>query len=390
MTREKKMRRDYEARCRDGEGDLFLEELQEALLEDKTLARKISVKAIAEEFLPNGREVVDSWNPRHGGSGAARLDNLMEDGSAVTSAVFGHINGQIVYSEVMKGFDDEQFVLSGIVPNVSTQFNGEQVPGIGRMGNIAEVIPEGKPYPRGGLNEDWMQSPTTEKRGMMIDLTREAIFFDRTNLLIERAAEIGKWLGYNKEVRLIDAFVDENETRHRYNWKNTVYATYQTSTPWDNVTASAALVDWTDIDEAEQTLAAILDPNTGTPILNIPKDLVVTRQNLYVARRIVSATEVRFGDGASSTSQTIGKNPVANYRVVSSQLLAARMATDTTWYLGDIAGTICYMENFPLKVDQAPVDSQAMWELDIAMSWKASERGAAWVKEPRKTTKCTA
>jgi hypothetical protein len=160
------------------------------------------------------------------------------------------------------------------------------------------------------------------------------------------------------------------------------------------VTASAALVDWTDIDEAEQTLASILDPNTGTPILNMPKDLVVTRQNLYTAKRITSATEITVSTPGFATTgnptQTKAGNPIANYRIISSQLLAARMATDTTWYLGDIARQIRYMENFPLQVEQAPVGSGDMWERDIAMSWKAGERGAAVVVEPRVTTKCTA
>lgn len=390
MTREKRMRRDFDLRVKDGEGELFLEEFAEAIAQDKNLRHRISFRRLLEEFVEGGREIVDSWNPEYGGHGAISLDSLMEDGTAVSTGVFSTITGQIIYTETMAGFDDEAFVFSNIVPNIPTKFNGEIIPGIGRMGDVAEVIPEGKPYPRAGLSEDWIKTPVTQKRGIMIDLTREAVFFDRTSDLIAKASELGRWLGYNKEIRLINAFIDENSTTHRYNWRDTAYASYQTSTPWDNVTASATLTDWTDIDEAEQTLAAILDPNTGTPILNMPKDLVVTRQNLYTARRIVNATEVRVGDGASNTTNTISSNPVTtNYRIVSSQLLAAQMATDTTWYLGDIARMIQYRENFPLQVEQAPVGSGDMWERDIAMSWKAGERGAAVVVEPRVTTKCT-
>lgn len=393
FSREKNMRRDYEAACRDGDGQLFLEQLGEAIETDNQLRHRISVRRLLEEFIPNGREVVDSWDPRYGGTGAAKLTDFLEDGSAVTSAAFSAITGQIIYSEVMAGFDDEQFVFSDIVPNTPTQFNGELIPGIGRMGDVAEAIGEGKPYPRAGLNEDWIRTPVTQKRGLMIDLTREAVFFDRTAMLLERAQELGHFLGLNKEKRLIDAFIDENVTTHRYNWKDTAYASYQTTSPWDNVTASSALVDWTDVDGAEQTLAAITDPHTGEPLMNMPKDLVVTRQNLYTAKRIVSATEINVVTPGFATStnptETRAANPISNYRIVSSQLLAARMATDTTWYLGDIARMIRYMENFPLQVEQAPVGSGDMWERDIAMSWKAGERGAAVVVEPRVTTKCT-
>lgn len=392
MTREKRMRRDYEARVRDGEGQLFFEEFGDAIAKDQNLRRRISFRRLLEEFVEGGREIVDSWDPAFGGHGAHRLD-LMEDGGAVSTAAFGNITGQIIYTETMLGFDDEAFVFSNIVPNVPTKFNGEVIPGIGRMGDVAEVIPEGKPYPRAGLNEDWIQTPQTFKRGLMIDLTREAVFFDRTGDLMTKAGELGRWLGQNKEIRLINAFIDENSTAHRYNWRGTTYASYQTSTPWDNITASNTLVDWTDIDNAEQTLAAIVDPNTGAPILNTPKDLVVARQNLYTAKRIVSATEITVTTPGYAVSgnptETKAANPIANYRIVSSQLLAAQMGTDTDWYLGDIARMLQYRENFPLQVEQAPVGSGDMWERDIAMSWKAGERGAAVVIEPRVTTKNT-
>ena len=393
MTREKRMRRDFELRAREGEGELFLEEFSDAIAKDKDFRRRISFRRLLEEFVDGGREIVDSWNPAHGGAGAYRIQSLLEDGASVTTAMFGNITGQIIYTEVMQGFDDEAYVFTDLVPNVSTKFNGEVIPGIGRMGDVAEIIPEGKPYPRAGLSEDWIQTPTTHKRGMMIELTREQVFFDRTSQLIEKAAEIGRWLGYDKEMRLINAFLDENETAHKYNWRGTIYDTYQSGTPWDNITSGNALVDWTDIDAAEQTLAAILDPNTGTPILNMPKHLVVARQNLYTARRIVDATEITVTTPGYATTgnptETQAANPIANYKIVSSQLLAAKMATDSDWFLGDISRQLRYMENFPLQVEQAPVGAGNMWERDIAMSWKAGERGAAVVVEPRVTTKCT-
>lgn len=396
MTREKRMRRDYDLRVKDGEGELFLEEFSLAIAEDKDLRRRISFKKLLEEFVEGGREIVDSWDPEYSG-GALALpsdSSLMEDGSAVHTGMFTAISGQIIFTEVMEGFDDEAFKFTDIVRNVPTKFQGERIPGIGRMGDVAAVIPEGKGPPRAGLTEDYRDTPMTEERGLMIDLTRRMVFFDRTGLVIERAQELGHWLGYNKELRLINAFIDENSTAHRYNWKGTIYATYQSSSPWDNVTASNALQDWTDIDNARQTLNAIRDPNTGSPIMNVAKHLVVTDQNLTTAQRIVNATEITVTTPgyalSGSPTETKAKNPVANYQIVSSQLLADQLATDTDWFLGDIEKTIEYRENFPLQVEQAPPGAGDMWEKGIAMSWKATEMGAASVREPRVTTKCTA
>ena len=57
---------------------------------------------------------------------------------------------------------------------------------------------------------------------------------------------------------------------NNYKWRGMSHNTYQTSTPWINVKGGNELVDWTDVDGAEQLLADILDPNTGEPISSWP------------------------------------------------------------------------------------------------------------------------
>ena len=151
------------------------------------------------------------------------------------------------------------------------------------------------------------------------------------------------------------------------------------------------LADWTSVDAAEQVLASIHDPWTGEPIMIQPKDLIVTRGKLYTARRIVTATEIQvvtpgFATGGSPT-RTMTPNPIQGYRIISSQLLGARMSLAsepaTDWFIGDVARAVNYMENFPLTVVQAPTNSEAEFQRDIVVQWKASERGAAAVVEPR-------
>ena len=358
-------------------------------LETKQLdLNRVSVRGLFEEFISGGREIVDSWNPRHGGGGI----NLTEAAGAVDTALFSNITGQIVYTRILQAFAAEEYVFSKIVPNIPTQFNGEKIAGISRIGDEAQVVPEGRPYPLVGVSEDYIQTPQTLKRGMIDALTKEAVFFDRTGVLLQRCGEVGEFLGLNKEKRLIDALLDQNVATHRYNWKGTTYATYQSAAQWVNVIASGnTLTDWTSVDAAEQVLAAIKDPWTGEPIMLQPKDLVVTRSKLYTARRIVTATEIEvvtpgFATGGNPT-KSMTPNPIQGYRIISSQLLGARMSLAsepaTDWFIGDIARGVNYMENFPLTVVQAPTNSEAEFQRDIVMQWKASERGAAAVVEPR-------
>ena len=67
------------------------------------------------------------------------------------------------------------------------------------------------PYPSLGLGEDYIDTPSTTKRGFIVPVTKEAIFFDRTHLILQRAAEVGEVLGLNKEKRLIDLLIGTDE-----------------------------------------------------------------------------------------------------------------------------------------------------------------------------------
>lgn len=369
--------------------------LREAIEQKHLRPTDFSVRELAETFVDDGREWVQSLNPYKSG-----VPLLEAGGAAVNTANFSNIFGQIAYTTTLEAFTDEEFLFSTLIPNEPTKFNGQKIPGMAKIGDEAEVVDEGQPYPIAGVSEDYIETPATKKRGLEVDVTREAIFFDNTGLLLTRCAEVGKYLGLNKEKRAIDCLIDENAGAvsmtaggHRYHWRGTSYASYQTSTPWDNVTATATLVDWTDMDEASQTLAAILDPFTGEPISNTPTDLVVTRQNLWIAQRIVNATEITVVTPGFATTgnptETKARNPVNRVAIHSTQLLAARMATDTTWYLGTVRRYARYMENWPLQVLQSDQNSEVGFTRDIVARYRADERGAYSVVEPRVMTKST-
>ncbi|MEQ8788873.1 MAG: hypothetical protein RIC55_21355 [Pirellulaceae bacterium] len=381
MIKARKLRRSLDAAIRDRRPDRFWSDLREALDKKQLRPTDFSIRQLFEAFVEEGRELADSFSPRQGG-GVALLE------AAVDTSAFSNISGQVVFTAVMEAFESEAFVFSSLVQTIPTQFNGEKIPGVGRLGDVAEPIGEGAAYPQVGLNEDWIETPETTKRGFIVPVTKEAIFFDRTNLLLQRAAEVGEFLGLNKEKRVLDCVIDENAAEHRYKWRGTTYATYQSSAPWDNVTTANALDDWTSIDAAEQTLNGITDPNTGEPVLVTPTHLIVAPRNLHAARRIVSATEIQSSAGGDQTMVT--RNPIDSYQIASSRLLASRMADDTDWFLGNPRKAFAYMQNWPVTVIQAPSNSEAEFTQDIVVRFKASERGAAATLEPRVMTRCTA
>lgn len=365
--------------------------LGEALQEGHLKAEDFSIREVAEVTL--GGERVRQMDPRSGSVG------LLEAGEGVDVTAFSNITGQVIQSRIMEAYTQEAFVVSKLVDTIPTRLDGEKIPGIGRISDeVAEVQP-GMPYPHLGFGEDYIETPQTTKRGFIVPVTREAIFFDRTHLVLQRAGEVGEVLGLNKEKRLIDVLIG---VTNNYKYKGTDYNTYSSTGTgvapdgdWINE-MTEELVDWTDVDAAEQLFADVLDPNTGEPVLVRATTVLVTPAYRHAAHRVFNAAEITYTEAGAPTDTTVA-NPLGNYRVVESRLAYRRViasgeaAADAKkwWFIGDFKKALAYMENWPITVTQSPPNSEAEFNQDIVVRFKASERGAAAVINPRYIVKST-
>jgi hypothetical protein len=338
-----------------------------------------------------GREWLDNLHPKRG-----RFVGLLEaDGSAVAFSAFSKITGQIFFTMTKDAYENEEFVFSKVVPNVTSEILGKEIiPNITSIGDEAGTVEEGEPYPYAGVSEDYQEIGRKTKRGDILAVTKEAILGDRTGFLLERCSKLGYWLGVNKEKRVIDCIIDENGRAasivsggHRYHWKGTSYASYQATTPWINIKTSNALVDWTDVEAAELLLSDMVDPYTGEPIMMRPTHLIVTPQLLHTARQVLGATNVKLHSGGYATSGDLRErdapNTLDSYTILSSRLLKARAGTDTDWWLGNPGVYARYVENWGITPEEAPSNSAAAFERDIVQQFKISEKGDPFVIEPR-------
>ena len=362
--------------------------LTEALEQGHLKPEDFSIRELAE--ITVGPKRVRQMDPRHGGG-----VDLLEAGEGIDVTAFSNITGQVVRSKILQSYTQEAFVVSKLVDAIPTRLDGEKIPGIGRVKDeIAEVHP-GMPYPSLGFAEDYIETPQTTKRGFIVPVTKEAIFFDRTHLILQRAAEVGEVLGLNKEKRLIDLLIG---VTNNYKWKGTAYNTYYASGeggPWVNVTVEE-LVDWTDVDAAEQLFADILDPNTEEPVLVGATTVLVMPAYRHAAHRVFNAAEITYTAAGAETATT-AVNPLGNYRVVESRLAYRRIIASGEavadakkwWFIGDFRKAFAYMENWPVTVTQSPPNSEAEFNQDIVLRFKASERGAAAVINPRYVVKST-
>ncbi len=364
-----------------------------------------SIRELFESFIPGGREIVNSWQNLKGGD--LDLGPILEaaGGTAVGYSDFSNITGQIFFTEFLERYEDQEFVFSKeIESKASTIQDLERIPGITRIGSTSATrgIAEGQPYPHFGVGENYIEVPAKVKDGGITEVTKEAVAGDKTGQLLENLGEMGYWTGYGVEERTVDAVIDANEGAtsaysggHRYTWRGTAYATYQASTPWINLTTGNALASEDNVDVLWRIIYAIKDPFTNKPITIKPTHLVTTPQLAWKAGRIVSAQEFRSTTPGYATtgapSQTL--SPPAILRMlpgikpVYSQILADRMTAAgialTRWFLGDLRKAIRRYFNWDVTTAQRSTGTDAEFERDIVMQWKASLKDCLTTREPR-------
>ena len=307
-----------------------------------------SIRELAEALV--GDQWVKQLNPRNCGV------DPQEAGDSTDIAAFSDIVGQIVYAQILRAYTQEAFVASRLVRNFPTR---------------RAIEGEG-------------ESPATTKRGFIVPVTNEAVFRDATHLILGRASEVGEVLGLNKEKRLLDLVIGQTNNYRQHGIDYETYYGSRPGVPWINHLDNAELIDWTDIDDVEQTLCSIDDPDTKESVLVNDMSVLVMPAYRHAANRILATPEI--------SSRETPKYKIYDSRLAYRRILANTFAPDDAkkwWFAGDFARAFAYMESWPISVVQLPADSEAEFSQDIVVRFKASERGEATVINPRYVVRCT-
>lgn len=361
-----------------------------------------SIRELAEAFC--GREWV--YGLQEGRQvGPRGMTELLEagDGEGVDVAAFSNITGQIFYSKILQGWMQAATIADRLVEFVPTNLDGEKLPWIGEIPKEGEAIHPGKEYPEFGFGEQYIETPSTTKHGLIVSVFKETVFFDRTGQVLRKAGTVGERLRTLRDKAILDLVLGVTNS---FKWKGTSYNTYQTAGDfWTNDFASEPLVDYTSVEKAEVALSKVTDPDTGNPIELRTPQLLVPRAKLHTARRIVGASMIRTtypgfattgasapvsieapGNVGMDAGNTLDPYEILTTPFVSSRLVASGVSAsdaDGYWYLGDFPRAFKYMQNWDITVVQAPVNSEAEFTKDVVARFKASERGTPAVEDPR-------
>jgi hypothetical protein len=361
-----------------------IRDLKEAMAAGHLKPHNFSVQDLFVALHENGEELLRSISfSKSGGR------SLREASDAVDTTAFSSIIGQIVFNKIKDAYQDPEFLWPDLCDTMSTVFlDGERIPGIGRLGDKVEVVDEGMAYPLVGLNEEYIDTAPTRKRGFIVPCTREIIVADRTGILLKVAGETGYWMGLNKEKRVLDIVTGQT---NNYKRNGTSSNTYLTSGAYVNSQTGNALDasgnEWRALEKADLLFDAITDPNTSEPIIVIPDVLLVPSALKKTALRILAATEVVTVDNRANaaTIRTASPNPYGGrgIKVLSSPYVKKRSGSATQWWYGVPKKAFLYIEVWGIEPSEASSEHPDKFGRDIWIQHKVSERGVAQSYEPR-------
>ena len=350
--------------------------LTESLKQGDLKPDDFSIRDLAESFMPGGFTQIE------------QMETLLEE----AAIPLVNVVGAVIETRIKEAYNQGVFAASKLVQTIPTRLNGEKIHTIAAIADTNLTVAAGTSYGTANLHADYIETPTTAKHGLIIPVTKEAVFFDQTHHLLERAGEVGEILALHKERRILEMILGITNT---YKYNGTVQNTYYsggTSHPWKNMLSGNELLNWESIESAEDVFGAMIDPISGNPILIEPNAVLVMPPKRHLAHRLFYASSISYEEGMTSSAI---RNPFAKYRLVSSRLAYQQLQAQGTtnpekiWFIGNFRKAFAYMENWGITVTKSLPGSESDFAQDVVVRFKASERGTPAVLDPRYVVKCT-
>ena len=351
--------------------------IRKKIQEDKI--EHLSIRHIYESFCPNiplqSRQNSNFISP----------DTHLQEAEVRLSA-FTNITGELISKKVIAGYKS----VSGIGEHLTTKYpsklRDERIPGFSSHDNVKEVT-EGDAYEEAGFHDKYVTTGDPKKKGRIISITEEAVHYDQTGLLLQRAFLLGERAALDKEKTILKTVLGIDDRYYPSGVETAIYA----AAPYK--ITSNALVDWTDIEKAELDGFGEMLDDMGEKIIVLPKAILVPSALKRTALRILHATEIIHGDYDDAASiKTKSLNPVKNeYKVLSSPLIHSLQITAGTdagiaksnWWFGEFGRQFWWKEVFPIQTFKAQNNNIQQFERDIVSRYKVRFFGNCFVVDQR-------
>lgn len=270
--------------------------------------------------------------------------------AAIDSTGFSALNNTVLASVVIEAQNQATgLVADQLATPYPTNKETENVPGFSEPSDM-ENVAEGAEKPDATITNKYVTLQKITKRAKKIVLTREAVFYDQTGLLLDRCNRIGINAMLDRESKLIEGLTDHPSSR-------CYYPSGSVTSLWNstNTEEANALVDYTDIENAVKRLSRQVDSlsrrlrdNVSTPLeILLPYELWITAQKIFGAEM--------FETNAGSAANIRFRNTLGATKLYPSQVLDGH--NTATWYIAGAGGfrkQFLRKITFPMEVVPVP------------------------------------
>tara|TARA_B100000424_G_C22901898_1_gene479664 strand:- start:39 stop:1211 length:1173 start_codon:yes stop_codon:yes gene_type:complete len=321
---------------------------------------------------------------------------------ALNSSAFPNVAQKIIHSDII----DEYELAVGAAQNLITEAQAsrtdeELVVGFTAGDTTPLLRRQGMAYEETSMGEkNW--TIKMADFGRMISLTREVIFEDRTGEVLARARDIGRAAGHHKQKMIIESI--EVAARSAFEESSSSAAIYKGSAQNaaamysndhssldgqvnDNLIASNALVDFTDLDAVYQAFSAMVD-EAGNKIDIVPNTILVPSALKAKAFQIMNSQMLGGGanDTVSPTYNPVNDLAQGGLNIASSVFLNS--ASD--WYMGDFSKQLKWLNVYAPATESQGANSELAFTNQIVSRFRFSYHAGMGHTDWRYIVKCTA
>jgi hypothetical protein len=323
--------------------------------------------------------------------------------SAIASSAFASAVGQLTALQVIAGYEAPGFVGDQLVTRMPSKLRGERMVGFTSLQG-PKPVGEGDSYQESTFGEKYVTTTET-KRGRLLSITEEAVYFDQTGQILDHAMQLGRMSREERERRIIRGVADVASTERVYRPTGTATQLYSTGNA-NLLSTATPLVDWTDISEAMAYHAANVrddretDDTLGTqPITWRPTHVLTAMELAGQAARIFAATLLTDTSSAGGTTAPsaaiLNVLGAGSLKSVASAYLDAAQGADqwddaSDWLIGDFPRQFAYKEVWPLQTFRAPAQNDEQFERDVLARFKVREYGDIFARDHRLVIKVNA
>jgi hypothetical protein len=321
---------------------------------------------------------------------------------ALNSSAFPNVAQKIIHSDIINEYELAVGAAQNLITEAQASRTDEELVVGFTAGDTTPLLRrQGMAYEETSMGEkNW--TIKMADFGRMISLTREVIFEDRTGEVLARARDIGRAAGHHKQKMIIEsievaartAFEETASSAAIYKGtaRNaaTMYSNDHSALDGqvnDNLIASNALADYTDLDNVYQAFSAMVD-EAGNKIDIVPNTILVPSALKAKAFQIMNSQMLGGGanDTVSPTYNPVNDLAQGGLNVASSVFLSS--ASD--WYMGDFSKQLKWLNVYAPATESQGANSELAFTNQIVSRFRFSYHAGIGHTDWRYIVKCTA